>query len=232
MPNIPPRPGRLLAAFWDFAFFALPFSYPPYVLLGGLFFFLALGPSHIIRWDGRLGRGGSGTIRGLHDWRLGLPCKVPEHEDGRSINDGHYLSRLDVLVPGSSVVSAGTVNATTTHRFGAIQYSYMYLSSSSATPPRPCHHASCSAVALIPFFFFFSTSFPFSGLWPFTFLSLVDSAHSFFLLLLNRQNTKNKNRQTGTPLSKSRYSFPQLTVIRNRQSKTLSLLIQILVSHF
>ncbi|KAL6827867.1 hypothetical protein V8C40DRAFT_243058 [Trichoderma camerunense] len=36
MPNIPPRPGRLLAAFWDFAFFSL--SYPPYVPLGARVF--------------------------------------------------------------------------------------------------------------------------------------------------------------------------------------------------
>ncbi|KAL6803692.1 hypothetical protein J3E68DRAFT_180306 [Trichoderma sp. SZMC 28012] len=83
----------------------------------GFFSLLALGPSHIIRWDGRLGRGGSELYAAC---MTGLPCKVPENEDGRSINDGYYLSRLDVLVPGSSVVSAGTVNATTTHR-GPIQ---------------------------------------------------------------------------------------------------------------
>ncbi|KAM6481623.1 hypothetical protein HDV62DRAFT_362825 [Trichoderma sp. SZMC 28011] len=118
MPNIPPRPGRLLAAFWDFAFFSPSLILLMFPWARGFFSLLALGPSHIIRWDGRLGRGGSGLYAAC---MTGLPCKVPEHEDGRSINDGHYLSRADV--PEFSVVlvvSAGTVNATTTHRFGLL----------------------------------------------------------------------------------------------------------------
>ncbi|KAL7955825.1 hypothetical protein V8C34DRAFT_290521 [Trichoderma compactum] len=103
MPNIPPRPGRLLAAFWDFAYF---FSISSSFCSPGWVFFISTRTQGLVTYT--MGAWAvvdrtTTKVRGLHDLMLGLHCKVPAHEDGRSINNGHYLSLPDVLVPESSV---------------------------------------------------------------------------------------------------------------------------------
>lgn len=114
------------------------------------------------------------------------------------------------------------MNATTTHRFWGHLVNLLKQLLCHSSPSLPPCVLLCGCFDTLFFFFSFQNFIPFvrpvAVYLPFAgrFCALL------FLVTVEQAKHQNQINQTDTPLSKSRYSFPQLTVIRNRQSKTLS----------